>query len=303
MRRGSLATVCCVLLVVLAGCAGAGGGSDAGGGDGAATAVEADAEATAAPGSAADGSGGAGSGDGGADMNAQATDRQLIYEATVELRVDDYDAASADLTAMVRERGGYVGSSRTEVRGEGNETWTTGRLVLRVPSEDYSDAMAAINGSGEVRSVEQSTQDVTSQIVDLEARLESLRAERDRLRELYDRANDTEDVLAVQRELSDVQTEIERTEARLQGLERRVAYSTITVELREPRPDYEPPERSAWYETPLTEAFLDSVQGVIVLGRGAVVLAAYALPYLLVLAVPVAGVALGYRRARRRFGG
>ncbi|QZX98576.1 DUF4349 domain-containing protein [Halobaculum rubrum] len=296
MRRGSLATVCCVLLVVLAGCAGAGGG-----GDGAATGLEADAQATAAPESADEGSGGGGSGgDGaGANVNAQVADRQLIYEATVELRVDDYEAASADLTAMVRERGGYVGSSRTEVRGEGNETWTTGRLVLRVPSDNYSGAMEAINGTGEVRSVEQSTQDVTSQIVDLEARLESLRAERDRLRELYDRANDTEDVLAVQRELSDVQTEIERTEARLQGLERRVAYSTITVELREPRPDYEPPERSAWYETPLTEAFLDSVQGVIVLGRGAVVLTAYALPYLLVLAVPAVGVAWGYRRARR----
>jgi len=300
MRRGSLATICCVLLVVLAGCAGAGGGSDSGG-DGAATGVEADAQATAAPESADEGSGGAGSGDGGAgaDVNAQVADRQLIYEATVELRVDDYEAASADLTAMVRERGGYVGSSRTEVRGEGNETWTTGRLVLRVPSGNYSGAMEAINETGEVRSVEQSTRDVTSQIVDLEARLESLRAERDRLRELYDRANDTEDVLAVQRELSDVQTEIERTEAQLQGLERRVAYSTITVELREPRPDYEPPERSAWYETPLTEAFLDSVQGVIVLGRGAVVLTAYALPYLFVLAVPAIGVAWGYRRARR----
>ncbi|WP_348608166.1 DUF4349 domain-containing protein [Halobaculum rarum] len=302
MRRGSLATICCVLLVVLAGCAGAGGGSDAGGGgDGAGTAVEANAEATAAADSGDAGSGGAGSGDdgAGANVNAQVADRQLIYEATVELRVDDYEAASAALTAMVRERGGYVGSSRTEVRGEGNETWTTGRLVLRVPSGNYSGAMEAINETGEVRSVDQSTQDVTSQIVDLEARLESLRAERDRLRELYDRANDTEDVLAVQRELSDVQTEIERTEAQLQSLERRVAYSTITVELREPRPDYEPPERSAWYETPLTEAFLDSVQGVIVLGRGAVVLTAYALPYLFVLAVPAVGVAWGYRRARR----
>ena len=302
MRRGSLATVCCVLLVVLAGCAGAGGGSDAGGGgDGAATGVEVDAEATAAPDSGDAGSGGSSSGAGGAgaNVNAQMADRQLIYEATVELRVDDYEAASAALTEMVRERGGYVGSSRTEVRGEGNETWTTGRLVLRVPSGNYSGAMEAINATGEVRSVDQSTQDVTSQIVDLEARLESLRAERDRLRELYDRANDTEDVLAVQRELSDVQTEIERTEAQLQGVERRVAYSTITVELREPRPDYEPPERSAWYETPLTEAFLDSVQGVIVLGRGAVVLTAYALPYLFVLAVPAVGVAWGYRHARR----
>ncbi|MFC6786234.1 DUF4349 domain-containing protein [Halobaculum halobium] len=262
--------------------------------------MQADAEATPGP---EDADAGAGDDGGGANVNAQVAERQLIYEATVELRVDDYDAARTTLTEMTRERGGYVGSSRTEVRGEGNETWTTGQLVLRVPSGNYSGAMDAINETGEVRSVDESTQDVTSQIVDLEARLESLRAERDRLRELYEQANDTEDVLAVQRELSDVQTEIERTEARLQSLERRVAYSTITVELREPRPDYEPPERTAWYETPLTEAFLESVNGVIVLGRGAVVLTAYALPYLLVLAVPAVGLALGYRRARGRWRG
>ncbi|SHG81602.1 DUF4349 domain-containing protein [Halobaculum gomorrense] len=294
MRRGPLVTVCCALLVVLAGCAGGDGADGAGGGsDLGATARPEAAEATAAAGGAADGAGGAA-------VNAQVANRAIIYEATVELTVDDYGAARENLTALARERGGYVEQSTQEVRGEGNETWTVGRIVLRIPSGNYSGAVERIRSTGELRSFHESTQRVGDRIVDLEARLKSLRAERERLRELYERANDTEDVLAVQRELSDVQTEIERTQARLTSLQRRVAYSTVTVELREPRPDYEPPERSAWYETPLTGAFLQSVDGVVVLGRGAVVLAAYALPYLLVLAVPAAGVALGYRRARRR---
>lgn len=298
MRRGPLAVVCLALLVVLAGCAGAGGGSNAadGGADVAAsgeTGAAADAESTPSDASS-------GGDDGSGGVNAQIQNRAIIYEATVELRVENFSTARSSLVALANDRGGYVGSTTQQVRGEGNQTWTEGRIVLRVPSGNYSGAVEAVRGTGEVRSFDESTRDVTNQVVDLEARLESLRAERDRLRELYDEANDTEDVLAVQRELSDVQTEIERTEAQLQNLERQVAYSTIVVELREPRPDYEPPEQSQWYDTPVTEAFLESVNGVIVLGRGLIVVTAYALPYLAVLAVPALGGVLGFRYLRDR---
>ena len=300
MRRGSIIAVCCVLLVVLAGCSGAGGGDAASGGSdiGASADEAAEAEAAADATASSDSGSDAGSGDGGAGVRAQVGSRDLIYEADVTLRVDDFEAARADLTAMARDRGGYVGASTQRVRGEGNRTWTTGRLVLRVPAGEYNDTIGTVRDRGEVRSFDESTTDVTDQVTDLEARLESLRAERDRLRELYDEANDTEDVLAVQRELSDVQTEIERTEARLRGLERRVAFATITVELSEPRPEPEPREPDRWYDTPATQAFLESVDGVVVALRGAVVLTAYALPYLAVLSLPAVGVAAAYRRVR-----
>jgi predicted small secreted protein/cell division protein FtsB len=293
MRRRHLLAVVVVLAVVLAGCSGAGNGGDSadvsyGGQSGGA--------ATGAPESTASGDSG-GSGGGASDaIQAKVRNRQLIYTAEVTLRVDDYDAARERLTRTVRRRGGYVGDATRRVRGSGNDTWVEGTLTLRVPSGNYSAAMTAVNGTGTVVSSAERTSDVTDQVVDLRARLKSLRAERDRLRELYRQANDTEDVLAVQRELSDVQTEIERTEARLRGLERRVAYSTITVQLREPRPDYTPPERRQFYETPLTEAFLESVHGVVVVVRSLVVFSAYALPYALLVGVPAAVVALLYVR-------
>jgi chromosome segregation ATPase len=136
-------------------------------------------------------------------------------------------------------------------------------------------------------------------LVDLEARLSNLRAERDRLRTLYERANTTEDVLAVQRELSEVQGEIERLEAQKRSLEQRVAYSTLTVELREPGPvrDY---VREEWYDTPVLEAFLESVNGVLVVGRALVVAFAYALPYIVAFFAPLAVLAAVAWRFRHR---
>lgn len=296
MRREHLLAVVCVLAVVLAGCSGAGGGGgNADGGDLSAGHQSGGngEEATGAPEStpASDGSSG-----GSAGIQASVQDREIIYTAEVTLRVDDYGEARRQLTEATTRRGGYVGDASRRVRGSGNETWVVGTMTLRVPSGNYSGAMSAVNDTGTVLKATENTDDVTDQVVDLRARLDSLRAERDRLRELYQQANDTEEVLAVQRELSDVQTEIERTEAKLQSLERRVAYSTITVRIEEPRPEYGPVERTQFHETPLLQAFMESVDGAIVLVRSAVVFSVYALPYALLVGIPAVAVAFLYRR-------
>lgn len=304
----TLSTVAVALLLVVAGCAGAGGG-DAGGpqsyeaskerssgaaGDGAS------ADASGGDGPNAETTGGAADAEGGGATAPAIQNRELIRTAELTVRVERFDRARSRLAAYARSTGGFVGDSRREVRGSGNETWVVGTVVLRIPVSNYSGALAVVDETGEVRASNQQTRDVTDQVVDLEARLENLRAERDRLRELYRQANDTESVLAVQQELSRVQQDIERTEAQLRQLERKVAFTTITVDLAEPRPDDPGPDRQAWYETGVVAAFLQSVDGVIVALRAGVVLTAYALPYLLVAAVPLGGGLVAVRRYRRR---
>jgi hypothetical protein len=139
---------------------------------------------------------------------------------------------------------------------------------------------------------------VTDQLVDLNARIENLERQRDRLRTMYDRANETEELLAIQQQLSDVQGEIERLDARRTGLRRQVSYSTLTVEVREPEPGAPQIDPPAYHERPLVNAFVSSVNGVIVLARSAVVTLAYALPYLLVLSLIAIPAWLWRRRGR-----
>ena len=289
-----------VLLVVLAGCAGSGGSVQTGEESGAGG-VDLGGEADAARAAATESGAADGGKSGVADDAAQvAQSRELIRTARVEILVDDFGVARERLAAYAESTGGFVGDSTRRVEGEGNRTWTVGRMTLRIPTSNYTEALAEVNETGEVRASEQSTRDVTDQVVDLEARLENLREERDQLRALYRRANTTEDVLAVQQELSRVQTEIERTEAQLQQLERQVAFTTITVEIREPRPDDPEDPGTAWYDTPATSAFLESIDGVVVFLQSTVVLTAYALPYLIVVGVPLGGGLYAVRRYRRR---
>lgn len=296
-QRRTLVVVAVVLLVALAGCNGAANSGESGGASthvadgGSATAVEAT-------------SGGAGSDgantDAGAAAQANAGTRQLVRTGTVRVDVDSVNASEANLTAAVEGYGGFVSDSTRERHRVGDETYATGRLVLRVPAEEFDAVVEDAKSEGDVRVVETNTEDVTDRLVDLEARLANLRAQRDQLRDLYEQANTTEDVLAVQRELSAVQGEIERLEAQKQSLADRVAYSTLTVELNEPRPTPNRVAPDRWYDTPVASAFLQSVDGVAVVARALVVGAAYALPYVLAFVLPVALLAGLVWRFRHR---
>ena len=282
-------TLLLALLVLVAGCSGAGLGANQQDGGGAVAVEESGVERAAGGGDGARQTGGE------SDPIAQAQNRQLVYTATVEIRVDDYERARDSLTAAAERRGGFVADASARRNDAPGGNYTTGRVTYRVPADEFDGFLATVNETGTVRSSERSTEDVTDQVVDLEARLRTLRAQRDRLRTLYRQANTTGEVLEVERRLSEVQTEIERAEARKAALERQVALSTVTVQIEEPRPGA--PAAGAWYDTSLVSAFLSSVNGVVVTVRALAVAGAYAAPYLLAFAgPPVAGVVLAWRR-------
>ncbi|ELZ70439.1 DUF4349 domain-containing protein [Haloferax sp. Atlit-10N] len=273
------------LLVLLAGCTGGAADGGAGGAESvslaADTAASTDAEQT------------------GGDDLPQAQRRAVIKNGRIELTVDEFNESRDAVEATAESYGGYISDSNEYVNRRSGGTYRSGQLVVRVPSEDFSAFMADMKDLGEVERVETNSQDVTDQLVDIEARLSNLRAQRDRLRELYESANTTEDVLAVEERLTEVQTEIERLEAQKQSLEDRVALSTVRVSLSE-----RPPGPAQWYDTPVLQAFSESVNGAFVALRALVVAVAYAVPYLVVfgglLAILGSGVVLAGRAAYRR---
>lgn len=318
-RSRILLTIVLGLVVITAGCSGAGGGDSAG-----PTAAESGEYEAAGGGDGGSGGGDAGApaatgtpmatpqpreADSAASTGGQAAgerqirfrDRMLIRTGQVHLEVDDFEAARRNLTVAVNRYGGYVSDSSVERHRIDNKSYKTGMVILRIPAENFTAVMGETEAVGTVLESRTNVEDVTEQLVDIEARLENLRAQREQLRKLYRNASDTEDVLAVQRRLSDVQGEIERLEARQQNLRRQVALSTIRVRMEEPRPEPDPVDIDHWYEVGVLSAFLESVDGVIVTLRALVVSLAYILPYLLVFGIPlIAGVLALWARRRGR---
>lgn len=105
-------------------------------------------------------------------------------------------------------------------------------VTLRVPGPQLRpvlDLLAAL-GTEESRSV--SSQDVTEQYIDTEARLKNAIALRDRLKALLGQAKDVKDILEIEKELTRVQADIDSMDGRLKKLKGQVDFAQIDLTLQ-----------------------------------------------------------------------
>ena len=123
--------------------------------------------------------------------------------------------------------GGYVGQA--ELRESDLH------MSLHVPAPALNGVLDYLSGMGTVKRRTVRRQDVTAQVVDVEARLGTLRTVRDRLRAYLGNAAATADLVAIERELARVQGEIDVLEAQQRMLSTRVELAEVSLDARRPR--------------------------------------------------------------------
>ena len=185
-------------------------------------------EAGGAPAPASSAGGDAtGGGPAGPDGNAAPIEQRIIKTGEVALEVDNVAVVLARVRGMAVELGGYVGGSQAGTLDE------SASLTLRVPAARFDELLARLHEMEDVKVVSESTneQDVTREIVDLEARIRNLEASEESYRVLLDRAERIDDVLVVQSRLDEVRGQIEQLNGQLQTVEGQADLSTLTVTL------------------------------------------------------------------------
>lgn len=187
-----------------------------------------------------------------------------------------------------------IGSSRT---GD-PESQMQGYLSLRAEPNwlnTFKSGMAqqADEAGGRMVGETTSSEDLTRQMVDTEARLRAQTELRNRLQELLRTSRGRlSDLLEVERELARVQSEIDSVQSQLAVMRTRVAMSELTVQ-------YSSAPRSVGSDTfePLRHAFA-SFLGIIVGGFAAIiVIIAGLIPFAVVL-IPAIWLLLRWRRSR-----
>jgi predicted small secreted protein len=164
--------------------------------------------------------------DGSGDKGGSLADQRIIKTGEISIEVPDVVTALARVRAMAVQLGGYVGGSQAGTRDQ------AATLTLRIPADTFEDALAELHQlDGDVVVEATSEQDVTSTIVDLEARIGNLQASETQYRTLLGQAVKIEDILAVQTRLDDVRGQIEQLQAQHKELTGLADLSTLTVTL------------------------------------------------------------------------
>ena len=112
-------------------------------------------------------------------------DRLIIRTGNLSIVVEDSETSAQEIARLAGARGGWVVGSEIFESGGAKR----GTVTIRVPAEAFDAALAEIKDlAQEVRSESTSSQDVTEEFVDLEARLANLEATADRVRAFLDEA-------------------------------------------------------------------------------------------------------------------
>jgi hypothetical protein len=196
------------------------------------------ASGTAQSDDGADGGSGTGMG---AAVSADAAGRQVITTGDVALVAQDPLAAVDAVVQAVEAAGGRVdgrqqSTDTTSGTPEGDEpvdaagsSWAT--LTVRVPADQVTPTLDALEGIGTVSSLDVRSQDVTGTAQDLDARIRATQISVQRLEDLLARATTSADVIAAEQTLSERQSSLEQLESERVRLSEQVALSTLTIRI------------------------------------------------------------------------
>lgn len=186
------------------------------------------------------------------------SNRLINRSADMTVRVKEVGTAAAEAERIAQRYGGYVESSNVNSDPKN----PTASLSLRVASQHWVAATQAFRDLGIVQNESSSGEDVTAQVVDLEARVKTLRAEEESLRIILSRAYRLGDILQVKDRISQVRMEIESMTGQAKQLRNLAALSTVTLSLtQEPKVNDEP-QPDPWMEDSWTNA-VNALQAVL----------------------------------------
>lgn len=242
---------------------------------------------------------------------AEAGDREIVATASATVRVQDSAAAAQRIAEAATQAGGYVesmsvggarlpsaqdpvvGREAEGADGVSAPAYQDAWITVRIPAERLTDSISALSKVGDVTASEVQQRDVTTEAVDLRARVEALTASVDRLTELVSKASSTADLISAEDALAERQAERDSLRQQLTVLETQVRLSSLTVTLTTPEPAVEADPAG------FGDGFAAGWNGLVAMLNGIVVTLGFLLPWLVVLAVVVLIVWVA-RRARRR---
>ncbi|MGC9668022.1 DUF4349 domain-containing protein [Planosporangium sp. 12N6] len=160
--------------------------------------------------------------------------RALIFTGTVTVQVSDVSQAASEVSTLATSAGGFVGGDDRSSDSDRAQA----RLTLRVPSARFAgvvDGISRLGRNGRDESRQLSTQDVTDQVTDLDARIATGQASVNRVRDLLARAQNISEIVSLESELSRREADLESLKSRKRKLDDQTTLSTITAVILGPQ--------------------------------------------------------------------
>ncbi len=194
-------------------------------------------------------------------------EKKLIKNANLTVEVEDLKSFNNNLHALVSQYSGYIAAERSSYADFKNEVSVT----IKVPTIRFEALLNELNNKAS-KTIERniSTQDVTGEMRDNKARLETKKETRLKYLEFLKQSKNINEVLKVQQEINVLQEQIESMSSTQNLLSHQTTFSTIQLDFYSILKDNSKPA-----ETPgFSNRFIASIQsGISVIGEFIILLA------------------------------
>ena len=215
---------------------------------------------------------------------------KIIYSGDATVETTEFEKSVAALEKMIAEAGGFIESSSVNGNNyyDSSRGYTSKRsasYTLRVPSEKFAGLMSSLSDIGNVPYTHTYTENVTAEYYDVQARLKALQAQEARLLEMMEIAETVEDIITIEDKLTDVRYRIDSFQSSLNNWDRRVAYSTLSITVKEVQVYTPATVTKISYGEELRRAFTDALKNAGQFFKDLLVFLVSAIPTLVILAV------------------
>ncbi len=209
-------------------------------------------------------------------------ERMLIRHARIRIHSEHPEKVRARLLEQLKRQNGYLVVENNNDYG----SYRSIDLEMRIPASSLMSYINWISKNFYVKNKNTSTQDITPEYIDTEARLKNKKALEIRYLELLKQAKNVNEIMQIERELAKIRAEIEAAQGQLKYWRKQTEYALLSVTIESGK------QRHKHFFRDITVAFkqgaglfYDFLVGLI-----------YLWPFLLI----VSAVLFGFRIRRRK---
>lgn len=164
---------------------------------------------------------------GASEANQKLIEQKIIKTGNIRFESNHLEETYSQIIAAVKKHHAVI---QNDTEGKDNNS-VFRRLGVRVPSKNFDLFLDDIlKGVTYFDNKEISSQDVTEEYIDVDARLKAKKVLEARYLELLKKANKVSEMLEIEAQLSAIREEIEAKEGQLRYMQSQVSMSTITIE-------------------------------------------------------------------------
>jgi hypothetical protein len=156
--------------------------------------------------------------------------RDIVFTASMTVRVKDVGRAAARAAQAAGDAGGYVSTEDAALRA-GRSSRPMASIQLKIPVSAYPATLRELAGLGAQTSLRQQAQDITLEVADTASRAASAQAAITQLRALLSHAGSVGNLLTVQQQINEQESALEALQAQQRTLNHEVTYATVSLRL------------------------------------------------------------------------